>query len=100
VRCYDRHRIHFGTGTIAIYFCAKFDKFFLKVSEGKWKWDDDIELEYTSAFFSGVYGMWNIYIFALIVLYSPSHKQWPQDGKQKIFTMIISHLFLLIWQFW
>ncbi|CAB3375454.1 Hypothetical predicted protein [Cloeon dipterum] len=55
-----------------------------QVSEGRWKWDEDIELEYTSAFFSGVYGMWNIYIFALIVLYSPSHKQWPQDDQQSM----------------
>lgn len=50
-----------------------------QVSEGRWKWDEDLDLEYTSAFFTGVYGMWNIYIFALIVLYAPSHKQWPSE---------------------
>lgn len=49
------------------------------VSEDQWKWDDSISIKYTSAFFTGVYGMWNIYIFCLIVLYAPSHKQWPSD---------------------
>lgn len=50
-----------------------------QMSEGRWKWDEHLELEYTSAFLTGTYGIWNIYILALIILYTPSHKQWPSD---------------------
>lgn len=54
-----------------------------QMAEGQWKWDDNVELEFTSAFFTGVYGMWNIYIIALIILYAPSHKQWPTQAMNE-----------------
>lgn len=50
-----------------------------QIAEGQNKWDENMELEVSSALFTGVYGMWNVYICAMLMLYAPSHKQWPAD---------------------
>lgn len=52
-----------------------------QVAEGHWKWDDNIEIQTTSAFLTGIYGMWNVYIITLLILYAPSHKQWPTENR-------------------
>ncbi|KAF7286486.1 hypothetical protein GWI33_005124 [Rhynchophorus ferrugineus] len=47
--------------------------------QGEYKYDDALDIEVTSVIHTGVYGMWNVYICALLMLYAPSHKHWPSE---------------------
>lgn len=43
------------------------------VNEAQWKFgEEESTVEISSALFTGIYGLWNVYVFAVVILYAPS----------------------------
>ena len=49
------------------------------MTEGHWKWGN-VTVQVNSAFFTGIYGIWNLYVFALMLLYVPFHKNYGKTS--------------------
>lgn len=69
-----------------------------QVSENRYRLDHTFNTESSAVFFNGIYGMWNIYIFALIALYAPSHKHWPVADEENASSLHLDKTGVNFWK--
>uniref|UniRef100_A0A3Q1HZB3 Wnt ligand secretion mediator n=1 Tax=Anabas testudineus TaxID=64144 RepID=A0A3Q1HZB3_ANATE len=62
-----------------------------QVSESPWHWGE-YNLQVYSAFLTGTYGMWNLYVFTIIFLYAPSHKHNRKSNATEFYLSSLSNL--------
>ena len=52
-----------------------FDVLVNNINDVEWYFSEsEVTLNYTAGLLTGVYGMWNIYVSAVMIFYAPSHK--------------------------
>ncbi|KAM8875850.1 protein wntless homolog isoform 3-T3 [Spinachia spinachia] len=59
-----------------------------QANEGHWRWGN-YTFEVHSAFLTGIYGMWNLYVFTIIFLYAPSHKHGREKSADRQQTDVL-----------
>ncbi|CAF0951418.1 unnamed protein product [Didymodactylos carnosus] len=75
----------FGSLLIATIICAILTVIWFCLSqfyETHWIWEHENtppKIHYSGAFITGVYGMWNLYVFAILLLFSPSASNIVED---------------------
>ncbi|KAK0168423.1 hypothetical protein PV327_002225 [Microctonus hyperodae] len=77
--------------TLATFMCAflTLGFIFYQMANDPWKWDRYLKPGITSEYFTGIYGMWNIYTISVLYFYAPLEKKTiqQQSEKQKIYTI-------------